>query len=152
MQFAALLAIASLVVAAQQPTGSRVEVEGCINQAQRDGSLAGSGVGTTASPNTAATEANSGELVDEYLLTDATPLAPRGPEPADRQRARYALDGKKDQLAAHLGQRVEIIGTVAPPKSSGRGVTSEGLSSGDRRIIVEAVKRLGSGCSTSTER
>jgi hypothetical protein len=140
------------IVAAQEPpssTGGRVTVAGCVERAQRNGSLAGTGVGTTASPNTAATEANSGELVDAYLLTDA---APQGETTgtagsADRPRLRYALEGHERELATHVSHRVQVVGTLAPPRSSGRGATNEGFSGGDRRVVVESVKRIGSDCS-----
>lgn len=137
------------VAAAQTPDQSgRVTVSGCVERAQRNGSLAGTDVATTASPNTAPTEANSGELVNRFLLTDAAAGdgSGRGETSAAQPPARYALEGHEPDLANYVSQRVQIVGRLATPRSSGKGATQAGLASGASRIDVESVKVLAGDC------
>src|SRR5207244_2946773 len=117
-------------------------------RAQRNGSLAGTDVGTTASPNTAPTEANSGELVNRFLLTDATAGDPsvRERSSAAQPPARYALEGHEQELANYVAQRVEVVGRLAAPRSSGRAATQAGLGSGASRIDVDSVKPIARDC------
>src|SRR5437870_4213536 len=60
------------ITAAQQrpstPDGTAVLVAGCVERAERNGSLGGTIVGTSATPGTAPREANSGEVLDVFLL------------------------------------------------------------------------------------
>jgi len=135
--------------AAQTPDPSgRVTVNGCVERAQRNGSLAGTDVGTTASPNTAPTEANSGELVNRFLLTDAAAgdRAARAQTSAAEPPARYALEGHEQELANYVSQRVEVVGRLAAPRSSGKGATQAGLASGTSRINVESIKPIARDC------
>lgn len=149
-------------VAQNAPDGSRIVVIGCITQAQRTGSLAGTGVGAEATPNTAAKEANSGELLNAFLLNDATASpAPESQAPAQNtdnargttgERTAYALEGREDELARYKGQRVEITGRLAPPKPSATGATSPTLKAGIRRVQVESVKQIvGDACTVAPQ-
>src|SRR3954468_3107993 len=52
-------------------TGAKVSVEGCVERVQRNGSVGGTGVGTTSSPNTADRDANSSETLNVFQLSDA---------------------------------------------------------------------------------
>jgi hypothetical protein len=137
------------VAAAQTPDQSgRVTVSGCVERAQRNGSLAGTDVATTASPNTAPTEANSGELVNRFVLTDAAPgdASGRPQTSAAQPPARFALEGHEPELANYVAQRVQVVGRLAAPRSSGKGGTQAGLASGASRIDVESVKSIAPAC------
>jgi hypothetical protein len=136
------------------PQQGKLTVTGCVEQAQRNGSLAGTPVGTSAvSPNTADDEANSQAPVDRYLLTGATR---RGGEasgstaPAATTSSNltsYALQGQEAELREHAGQRVEITGTVSPsPKETLPGDRAA-LASGVQRLTVESLKVIGASCS-----
>jgi hypothetical protein len=135
--------------AAQTPDSSgRVTVTGCVERAQRNGSLAGTDVGTTASPNTAPSAANSGELLNRFLLTDAAPgeASARRERTAAQPPARYALEGHEQELGNYVAQRVQITGRLATPRSSGQGGTQHGLASGVDRIDVATVKSIARDC------
>jgi hypothetical protein len=125
-------------------TSSKISVEGCVERAQRTGSVAGTGVGTSAPPNVADREANSSEILDVFMLTDAQPVA------ADRssgtQRTSYALTGHEKEFGGHTGHRVQVVGTLAPPVSSGAS-TGSVAAAGIRRIQVESIKMIAASCS-----
>jgi hypothetical protein len=145
---------------ASQALAQRIQVVGCVERAQRNGSLAGTGVGTTASPNTADREANSGELLDRFTLTAATPVAPvtsvtpvtpvpgeRGARSAAAELTTYALEGRDAELEAHAGHRVEVTGTIAPPRSSApRAADRAAAGAGIQRVQVESVKMVAATC------
>ncbi|MQA30887.1 MAG: hypothetical protein GEU82_13815 [Luteitalea sp.] len=146
-----LFAAASVGIQAQAPSqgavappdGSKVSVEGCIQRAQRDGSVGGTGLGTTSSPNTADRDANSSEPLDVFQLSDAD----RVPSDAsDTGRTSYALDGNVPELAKHTGHRVQVTGTLAPPRTDG-APSSSAAAAGIRRIRVDAVKMVSTTCS-----
>src|SRR3954462_3863983 len=80
----ALCSSGSIIAQSAPATGDKVTVAGCLQRAQRNGSVGGTIVGTSASPNTAPQEANSGALVDAYLLSEARPVVAGVPQtPAD---------------------------------------------------------------------
>jgi hypothetical protein len=123
---------------------SRISVEGCVERAQRNGSVAGTGVGTSAPPNVADREANSSEILEVFMLTDAQPVADNR-SPAT-ERTSYALVGQGREFSGHTGHRVQIVGTLAPPVSSGASEGSR-AAAGIRRIQVESVKMVAASCS-----
>ena len=96
---AALVAVSPGLIAAQtgqstQSVGERTTVAGCVQRAQRNGSLGGTVVGTTAAPNTADDEANSSAMVNAFLLTDATRVvAGVADRPANTARADTGTPG-----------------------------------------------------------
>jgi hypothetical protein len=159
---AATPAVSGQTVAQGAPDGARLVVTGCVTQAQRTGSLAGTGVGAEATPNTAAKEANSGELLNAFLLNDAMPVPSQTPQAAtdtpdaargtSGERTAYALEGHEDELARFKGQRVEITGRLAPPKPSATGANSPTLKAGIRRLQVESVKKIEGEACTATPR
>jgi hypothetical protein len=123
-------------------SGSTVLLEGCLQNADHSGSLAGTPLGTSATPGNAGDIANSPELPPLFLLTDARPAGggqgdravgtagaatthadgtvTRGRAATDSDSPKtYALVGNQDQLAEHNGQRVEVSGTIAPPVGAG---------------------------------
>jgi hypothetical protein len=148
----------------QQPAnGESVTVSGCLERAQLNGSAGGTVVGTSASPATADDDANSGLLVDAYMLTEATPVE----SGTDRSTAgnsatspgttvgttgretptAYGLVGHESELSSHAGARVEVTGTIVPPATSGRGSGGSAAASGVKRVRVASFKILGQRCS-----
>ena len=133
----------SVNASAQNPAGESISVSGCVQRAQRDGSLSATAAGTTATPNTAPTEANSGEMVNAFTLKDATSVG----EKASSGRTEYALQGNGSELAKHVGHRVEIAGSLLPSVAelqADKAKPAEGI----RRVQVTGVKMIASTCST----
>lgn len=159
----------------QTTTGEKLTVTGCLQRAQRNGSVGGTVVGTSASPNTADDEANSGALVNAFLLTDATagPAAGSTTAPASGANAAasgasasassaatpaatgtagraepttFGLQGQEAELERHQGARVEVTGTVIPPATSGRGTGGGATASGAKRLRVESYKVVAEKC------
>jgi hypothetical protein len=61
--------------------------------------------------------------------------------------ANYALEGNRDELAAHKGHRVEITGTLAPPASSGANApASRDFQTGVQRLRVQTLKMTAESC------
>ena len=59
----------------------------------------------------------------------------------------YALEGDRNELAAHKGHRVEITGTLAPPVSSGGNApASREFQTGVQRLRVQALKMTAESC------
>jgi hypothetical protein len=133
----------SLAVSAQKPAGEPVSVSGCVERAQRDGTLSVTATGTTATPNTAPIEANSGEAVDRFTLKDATPVGKDSSSP----RTEYALQGQGSELAKHVGHRVEIAGNLLPSPADLQADKAK-PADGIRRMQVTAVKMIASKCPT----
>jgi hypothetical protein len=142
-------ACVAVSVKAQAPAaataGSKLVVEGCVERAQPTGSLGGSGVGTTSSPNTAPGDANSGQTLDVFMLTDAKSVNGRRAS-GETDRTAYALEGHEREFDTHTGHRVQVSGVLAPPRAS-RTKASSVVAAGIRRIRVNEVKMLGATCS-----
>jgi hypothetical protein len=160
------------VIGAQAPqttNGEKLTVTGCLQRAQRNGSVGGTVVGTSASPNTADDEANSGALVNAFLLTDATvgtasgttsggnaagssapassTATPAATGTAGRaEPTTFGLQGQEAELERHQGARVEVTGTVIPPATSGRGTGGAATASGAKRLKVESYKVVAEKC------
>jgi hypothetical protein len=122
------------------PVNSTPTIHGCVAQVQRDGSLAPK-AGVTATPETAAREANNPEPTGVYQLLDARVADDMAAKPTS-----YSLAGHEAELAKLEGQRVEITGTVLPPLGGtrpGQPVASDG----SQRVRVSAVRRIEGKCS-----
>jgi hypothetical protein len=144
----ACVVVALALAGLQAQERQAVTVAGCVEQAQRTGSLADdTGAGTAATPSTAAIEANRAEPVDAYLLTNATPARP---EEADTPPTTYTLQGHADELATHKGHRVEITGWQLPAASFDRTPPTNPIATGIRRIIVDSVKMVSPECPAKT--
>lgn len=139
-----VLALGSAVAAqtsrAQQP-GATVIVSGCVQQPHSGGSLGGTPLGTTATPNTADDRANSPLPDPGFVLSGArlvgqgdaaSPTGTAGATGSSRDSNEssreplltYALVGNEDDLARHLGHTVEVRGVVAPPVEPQRPTSS----------------------------
>ena len=139
-------------------SGSTITVAGCVENAVADGSLGGTPLGTSATPSNAGAVANAMPPVDGFLLTgarpaDASPVgttgaaAPARDADASKEELKtYALEGKRDELAAHKGHRVEITGTLAPPASSGANDAARAFKTGVQRLRVETIKMTAESC------
>jgi hypothetical protein len=103
-------------------------------------------------------EANSGEFVNAYLLTDATlvtggrPAGTAGTGSANTtdtylsKPSSFTLQGLEQELAKHKGHRVEVVGTVMPPTASGKGPVTKAVAEGIQRVRISSVKMLGTDC------
>ena len=142
-------------------SGSTITVAGCVENAVADGSLGGTPLGTSATPNNAGVVANVMPPVDGFLLTGARPAgaapvgttgatagAPaRDTDTSKEELKTYALEGNRDELAAHKGHRVEITGTLAPPASSGANDRAAGeFKTGVQRLRVQTIKMTAESC------
>jgi len=156
----ALLVALPAAVLAQDAASQqeKIIVTGCVERAHRNGSLAGTPVGTSAvSPNTAGDDANSQAPVDRYLLTGArirkaaeesTGTAGAAATTSSNLRS-FALKGHDAELREHNGQRVEITGTVAPAPKAALPPDRASLASGVEQLNVETMKVVGASCSGS---
>ena len=163
------IAASALSIAAQTQSvppgagapGSTVTVTGCVEQAVADGSIGGTPLGTSATPANAGVIANAQRASRWVLSTGARPATPSavgttgaaGAAPADSRESSkeelrtYALDGDRNELAAHKGHRVEITGTLAPPVSSGANApASREFQTGVQRLRVQALKMTAESC------
>lgn len=124
------------------PAAGSVVAVGCLERAQRNGSLAGTAVGTSASPNTAPQEANSSEPTNRFMLTG---VSEKGADPAALRS--YALEGREQELANHTGHRVEVTGSLTEGNTSARGdARSQRTAAGVQRLRVESFKMVSASC------
>lgn len=127
---------------ASRSAAAMIVVEGCLQNADKSGSLGGTRLGasatppffilTDARPAGRANASNTGNAVgtagsartrtaDGTITTDRVDDAPKT----------YALIGNQNELAVHSGHRVEITGTVAAPAASNN-------RPGDPRLDLQA--------------
>ena len=99
--------------------------------------------GPQATPETAAIEANNPTPTDRYQLNDATPAA-GGAQPA---KTTYALRGQEQELAKHLGHRVQISGALLAPLASKLPAKTAATADAIRTVQVTTVKMVGTDCS-----
>ena len=150
----ALLVAAPLAHAQNQSSsaapssGESITVQGCLQKPASSGSLAGTPLGTSATPANAGDVANLDEPPPGFILAGAreidTPVgtsgagaegaaksasSQAGADAARNDAARsdaaanaalktFALIADEDAIAQYRGQRVEIVGTLAPPVGS----------------------------------
>jgi len=145
---------------AADASGSTITVTGCVENAVADGSIGGTPLGTSATPANAGAVANAQPPVDGYLLTGARAASPSpvgttgaaaGTPARDNESKEelktYALEGNRDDMAAHKGHRVEITGTLAPPASSGTNSPAQNeFRTGVQRLRVQAIKMTAESC------
>lgn len=158
----AVLVVSGLAVAHGQSLSDRVTVAGCLQRAQLNGSVGGTAVGTSSSPSTADDDANSGVMLDRFLLAQARPVV-AGVVPAEpsgtsasavgtsgsatrEEPTSYALSGREPELERHQGARLQVTGSLMPPASSGRGTGGSATASGVKRLKVESFKVLAETC------
>jgi len=127
--------------AAALAADAAVTVTGCLQRGDADGSVAGTALGTSVPPADAGVVANVNPQVG-FMLTDATPVseardAAAGAgtvgtsgsgdvKPGAVNHTSYVLDGRAEQFMEHLGKRMEVTGTLAPPSASGAGTRPAG--------------------------
>jgi hypothetical protein len=149
------IVIASVSISAQTPSTAQkptIAVTGCVAPAQRDGSLSTKSTLTPPAPENAATEANNPEPSGRFMLLDAVPVNPpavatSSEKTAKPTRTSYALRGSEQELAKHVGHRVEITGALMPPPAAKLPSKTAATAEGIRAVQVETVKMLGTNCS-----
>lgn len=168
--------LAVMPVAAQNPakdqidpSNSTIKVVGCVQNAELDGSLAGTPLGTSATPANAGVIANLQEPAAGFILTGARPAeeAPAskpgpvgtagvaGKDTPRENPKTYALDGNIDQLATYRGHRVEVTGTVAPPVTAERDRAANRppspFQTGVERLRVQSITTIETTCANAKE-
>jgi hypothetical protein len=157
---AVVLAVANTASAQTVPaeppaTNAKITARGCVSAAQRDGSQeARSAPSASPTAEIATNEANSGEFVNAYILTNAT-LVNGGQTTGTAGNATntymstpssFTLQGLEQELAKHKGHRVEVVGTVMPPTASAKGPVTKAVAEGIQRLRISSVKMLGTDC------
>jgi len=102
---------------------AKITVTGCLQPGEQG--LA------SREPNAAS---RSAEGVDRFVLANTTPAT--GPL--------YILDGKKDELRAHIGQQVEVTGKPEDGVSS----SSDPNQPNAQHLEVESVRMIAPNCAT----
>jgi hypothetical protein len=150
------IVIASFSIRAQTPTSTpKTSVTGCVAPIQRDGSLGPKSTLTPPTPETAVTEANNPEPTGRFILLDAVPADSKpGVEatsgtPAKQPRTSYTLRGHEQDLAKHVGHRIEVTGVLMPPAASKLPPQAASTAEGIRALQVESLKMVGTDCSPS---
>jgi hypothetical protein len=104
--------------------GNTVTVEGCIQKG-----AAGSPAGTTGT---------TGSSAGAFMLTSAAkPATSKETAPI---ASSYKLDADDSKLSPHVGHKVEISGTVAPPSASASAATAAPT------LKVDNVKMIAANC------
>ena len=127
------------------PVNSSVTIHGCVAQIQRDGTLSPK-TGATATPDTVSQESNNPNPTGFYQLLEA-----RAANAGDSKPTSYKLTGHEAEFAKLEGQRVEVIGTVAPLVGDARSPKMAGAADGSQRIRVSSVKKIEGRCSAANK-
>ena len=123
------------------PVNSGVTIHGCVAQIQRDGTLAPK-TGATATPDTVSQESNNPSPTGVYQLLNAQAVGAKNTRPTS-----YKLTGHEAELGKLEGQRVEVVGSVAPLVGDARSGTMGGARDNSQRIQVSSVKKIVGNCS-----
>jgi len=151
--------VASASLSAQTPPAAQtspITVTGCVAEVQRDGSLGTKATGPQATPETATNEANNPTPTNRYQLMDATSAAATagtaGTADAKPAKTTYALRGHEQELARHLGHRVEIAGSLAPALAAKLPAREAAAAEGVRTVQVSSLKMIGTNCSPAKDK
>jgi hypothetical protein len=137
-------------------TNTRVPIVavGCVNRASQDGSLAGTSAVPPATPETAATLANSSESTNGFMLNGATKpdassearalASSHGPSAATE--AAYVLDGKRPEIERHAGHRVEVTGILVASNNTGGTSAHPSMKSNVAHIQVASIRMIATTC------
>lgn len=140
----ALIVVAAQAASTQQPSdrsNPRITVIGCIQRAPQSPAAT---TGTTAIP-----EGGTRYVLSNITLAADTPSAPGGTAAAVEQAVKmYRLDDSADSLIApHVGDRVEVSGTLgasapAPRGTTGRSEPSDAALENVPMLKVESVRKI----------
>ena len=144
-------------------------VTGCVQRAEQAGATGTSGVAgattragsgaseltltnavvggsASAAPGGAGTSTTTGATSTTTGAAAAATDAPRAAAPAATSGATYMLDDPSNKLAAHVGHKVEITGTLAPSATASASGSTARASAG-QRLAVSEVKMISADCS-----
>jgi hypothetical protein len=166
----------------QSPSGN-VTLTGCLQKGSGSSSATGtSGTGTTSTPpSSTPSSSSSSSSSGQFILTNAqmgsgsssrsSTSGTSGTSTSERSTtgggtssssasssgSRYILDGQESELSKHVGEKVEITGSLASSSSgsssgtsgtSGTSSTTGGASSSmGQHVRVQSVKTISSSCS-----
>ena len=105
------------------PKADAITVEGCVQRG-----TSGSPTGTTGTTGAAATP---------FVLTSAA--KPAGSTATTPIASSYRLDADTSKLTPHVGHKVEITGTLAPPEGGSAAMSSP-------KLKVDNVKMIAASC------
>ena len=134
----------------QAPRAAPITAIGCVNRAVPTGSIGGNPGLPPATPATAGVLANASDPTNVFLLNGATTAdankatraqAAAGHPPTAVQTA-YVLEGRAQDIEVHLGQRVEVTGTLLAPNDGG----AEFAKSNVKHIRVASIRMLAPTC------
>lgn len=139
--WALVLVTHPLALQTSAPTlGHRITVIGCVARSQPD--VAGT-TGTTA------INAEETRYVLDHIALAADPAQTAVGDLIAERVSMYQLDDRNaPTLAAHVGEKVEITGTVGPPRQSSQ-VTKPADAVPAPILRIEKVRALGSASSAS---
>jgi hypothetical protein len=140
--------------AAEAQTQGSVTAVGCISPAVQDGSLSGSPGVPPATPATAPVLANSAQPTGVFLLNGATAPdataeqrehAAKGHVPKENA-VTYELEGQQPELDRHVGELVEVTGTLTV-QAKGPAQTKSTV----HHLKLSSVRALAPKCPSATE-
>jgi hypothetical protein len=107
------------------PKADAITVEGCIQR------------GTSGSPTAGTTGTTGSAAATAFMLMSAT--KPAGSTATTPIASSYRLDADASKLTPHVGHKVEITGTLAPPEGGSAAMSSP-------KLKVENVKMIAASC------
>jgi hypothetical protein len=133
-------ALAGTAALAQQPApnANTVTVSGCVQRA-------------TSTSNDTSSKSGAAMTNTRFVLASAsarpgTTPAPTGTSGSTAIASEYRLDdANSDQIAAHVGHKVEITGTIEDRGTAATSAASAASSS--PKLKVDSVKMIASSCS-----
>ena len=150
-----------------QSSSGTITLTGCLQKGSASGGTTGtSGTGSTSS--TSGTSSSSSSSGGQFVLTNAQmgsgsssrstsgTTGAGSPSSSASSGSRYILDGQESELTKHVGEKVEITGTLASGSSSSSGTSSSATSgtstssmpsSSGQHVKVQSVTTVASSCS-----
>jgi hypothetical protein len=148
-----------------QSSSGTITLTGCLQKGSASGGTTGtSGTGSTSS--TSGTSSSSSSSGGQFVLTNAQmgsgsssrsstsgTTGAGSPSSSASSGSRYILDGQESELTKHVGEKVEITGTLAsgssssPSSSTSTSSSSSMPSSSGQHVKVQSVTTVASSCS-----
>ena len=147
-----------------QSSSGTITLTGCLQK----GSASGGTTGTSGTGATSGTGSSSSSSGGQFVLTNAQmgsgsssrstsgTSGAGSPSSSASSGSRYILDGQESELTKHVGEKVEITGTLASGSSSSSGTSSSATSgtstssmpsSSGQHVKVQSVTTVASSCS-----
>jgi hypothetical protein len=143
---------------ATTPSGVPIVAVGCVNRSSQNGSMTGTAVAPPATPETAGRLANSSELTNSFVLNGATQpdasdearALASSDRPSTARQATYVLDGTRSEIEHHVGNRVEVTGTLLAADQSGGPSAPASTTSNIQHIQVASLRMIAASCAMAS--